>query len=184
MRLLALLGAVVTAGCASPGGVERRGWQNVPGTAELVAGARPEHAELALSPQPAPSARSRPTIEFHEFYTYGSRAPRPRPKLLRLNGKRITLVGYMAQMRSPPRGGFYLAPYPAVCGESRMRCGGLPPPSVLVLPHAARGRQVAFVEGTFDVTGILDTDQEGRVVRLILDDLKGFRLANNRSSAR
>ena len=92
----------------------------------------------------------------------------------------------MAQMRSPPRGGFYLAPYPAVCDRAGAPASGLPPPSVLVLPPAARGRPVAFVEGALEVTGTLDVgkreteDGERAALRLILDDPKLFKFANTR----
>jgi hypothetical protein len=145
---------------------------------------------VALSPERPPASLSSPTIEFFEFYKYGSGAPRPKPKLLRLNGKRVTLVGYMVQMESPPRGGFYLAPYPAGCDQLGTGRGGLPPPSVLVLPPAARGKHVDFIEGTLEVTGILDVgkkesdDGEVARIRLVLDGPGGLKFARTVSMVR
>lgn len=154
----------------------------------LAASGNLEAPEITLVPRPALKAAP-VTIDFSEFYVFGPRAPEPTAKLLGLNGKRVTLVGFMAQMELPPRGGFYLAPYPAVCDESGAGRGGLPPPSVLVLPLAARGKEVAFVDGALEVTGILDVgnkpsdDGEVASLRLILDDPNEIKLARTRSTA-
>ena len=117
-----------------------------------------------------------PALELTELYTFGPRAPAPNIKLSSLQGQRVTIAGYMVEMESPPRGGFYLAPYPAMCDESGAGRGGLPPSSVLVLSRGARDDEVAFVDGRLEVMGILEVgnrvsaDGEVSTVRLILDD--------------
>jgi len=130
-----------------------------------------------------------PALDFSELYVFGPRAPTPTPKLLSLHGQRVALAGFMVQMEHQPREGFYLAPYPPFCDESGAGRGGLPPPSVLVVPRAVGGEQVAFVEGPIEVTGILEVgnkaSKEGEVatVRLFLDDFTYAKYAPTRSAA-
>ena len=105
-------------------------------------------------------------ISFSEFLQ-DSTVLAPSARLLSLNGKRVRLVGFMARMEVPPRGGFYLCPPPVSADESGGGTADLPVESVLVVMRSARGREVAYRPGPLEVIGILQvgsrTDEEGRV---------------------
>jgi hypothetical protein len=100
------------------------------------------------------------------------KAPEPTPKLLALSGKTVTLVGYMAELELPARGGFYLAYFPAMCDESAGGRGDLPQSSVFVELAAAKGKAVAFLPGPLEVSGTLEVgyreDANGEVNTLRL----------------
>jgi hypothetical protein len=178
----ALVGLVMVApSCASVQGPEPG---NGPGAADFGQGEDAFAAgEVMLVPRPPVAFTSIPKVEFSDFYAFGPRGPALTPEILALDGKRVTLTGFMVQMESPPRGGFYLAPYPAFCDESGAGRGGLPPPSVLVLPQGARGKEIGFVDGALETSGILDLgnksaeDGEAATVRLSLEGPDDFRLA-------
>jgi hypothetical protein len=155
----------------------------------FVAAETPEVRPVVLVPRRPPRSLSIPTIDFAELYQFGARAPEPTPKLLALQNKRVTLVGYMVELERPARGAFYLAPYPTICDESGAGRAGIPPTAVLVVPKAARGMQIAFVPGTLEVTGVLEvgnqeSDGELATVRLRVDDLSKFRFARRRLTAK
>lgn len=92
-----------------------------------------------------------------------------------LDGKRVRIVGFMAQMELPPKGGFFLSPRPVHCDEAGGGTADLPPESVMVIANSARNREVPFMEGALEMTGVFDVgnraDSDGRVsaFRLILD---------------
>ena len=121
---------------------------------------------------PAPLVES---LEFRDFFVASPRALVPSPRLLRLDGKRIRLVGYMALMEEAPKGGFYLCPFPVVATESGGGTADLPPEAVLVVVPSARGQELAHIRRPLEAKGILEVgpkaDEEGRVsgLRLILD---------------
>src|SRR5262245_33698937 len=174
MRLAALLTAIC--GLASCSRALLPGMEGVrEGDPLPVEGGGPADRDASdLLTDRADDAPAAPPIAFEEFYAFGPRAPQPTAKLLGLNGKRVKLMGFMVQMERGPLGGFYLAPYPAFCDESGGGRGGLPPPSVLVLLEGARGKEVAFVDGVLEVTGILDVgnkageDGEAATIRLFV----------------
>jgi hypothetical protein len=152
---------------------------------------RTREAALTLHPKCPPAALSVPTIDFAELYRFGSRAPEPTEKLLGLQGKRVKVVGFMALLERPVRGGLYLAPYPSQSDESGAGRGDVPPTSILVLPSLAAGKEVAFVSGALEVTGILDfgnreSDGERASLRLLVDaaDLEALRFARTRATVR
>src|SRR6185503_19240343 len=137
---------------------------------------------VRLVPRPPPRTVSIPTIDFSELYRFGDRAPELTAKLLALQGRRVTLVGFMVLLERPPRGGFYVSPYPAASDESGGGRGDLPPTAVLVLPRAAAGRPVSFVPGALEITGVLDVgnreiDGEPSTVRLLLEQASDLRFA-------
>jgi hypothetical protein len=100
---------------------------------------------------------------------------KPSSKALALQGKRVTLVGFMAEMETPMRGGFCLVPRPISLDESGAGTGDLPLESVFVVVPGAEGRVIPHVNGALEGTGILEvgnqTDAEGHVsnFRLRLD---------------
>ncbi len=157
--------------------------------AEPVAADSP-HAEvptIRIVPRRPPASLSIPTLDFQQFYRFGARAPEPSAELLALAGKKVTLVGFMVLLDTPVLGGFYLSPYPAACDESGAGRGDVPPTSVLVLPKVAQGKQVAFVPGALEVTGILEvgnkeTSGETWTIRLIVEDPRHLRFARTKST--
>jgi hypothetical protein len=91
------------------------------------------------------------------------------------------MVGFMAEMEIPPRGGFYLAPRPVRCDEAGGGTADLPLESVLVVSPSAADATVAFLPGPLEATGILEVgnrpDADGRIsaIRLVLDGPVGDR---------
>jgi hypothetical protein len=111
------------------------------------------------------------------------------PKALGLQGKRVTMVGFMVALERPVTGGFFVSPTPAGADESGGGRGDLPPTSVLVLPKGAAGLHVAFVPGALEITGILDVgnqlhEGEPSTIRLLVDDARSIRFARTRHTAR
>jgi len=115
------------------------------------------------------------SIEFREFFEANAGELKPSAKLLGLNGRRVRLVGFMAQMDRPPSGAFYLCPRPVYADESGGGTADLPVGSVRVIVRSAKGKKIPFIARPIEVTGILEVgprDEEDGVVssvRLILD---------------
>jgi len=112
---------------------------------------------------------------FREFFEPAAGELKPSAKLLTLNGKRVRLVGFMAQMENPPRGAFYLCPRPVFCDEAGGGTADLPAEAVRVIVRSAKGKEIALLSRALEVTGILEvgnrTEEDGHVsaIRLILD---------------
>jgi hypothetical protein len=148
------------------------------GAAALVFGVRAARtsaaAGAALAELPAPELPAAQLLLFSEFFQPGAEL-RPTAKLQSLNGQRVHIVGYMAQMEIPPPGGFFLVPMPVRCDEAGGGTADLPLESLLVLSRSAEGREVPFLAGQLDVSGVLEVGNvagtDGRVsaFRLRLD---------------
>ena len=114
-------------------------------------------------------------LSFKDFFENAEGGLKPSSILLRLNGKRVRLVGFMAQMETPPLGAFYLCPRPISCDEEGAGTADLPAESVLVIVRSQGGKAVPFSSRALEVTGILEVgnraDPDGRVsfIRLVLD---------------
>jgi len=121
-------------------------------------------AAAALSP-PVHSLAAEP-ISISQFLD-SSADLKPSARLLALDGKRVRLVGFMAQMEMPPSGGFYLCPRPVSADESGAGIGDLPVETVFVVMKSAGGGEVPYRPGPLEVTGVLQirnhADQDGRV---------------------
>jgi hypothetical protein len=106
-------------------------------------------------------------------------SPGPRlvtsPKLTALAGRRVRLVGFMAELEEPSRGAFYLTARPVRCDEGGGGTGDLPPDAVLVIVRSASDQEIPFYPGAIEVAGVLGlgagADQEGRPAsfRITLD---------------
>jgi len=124
-------------------------------------------------PEPPPPEE----IKFAEFFdpAPASRGLKPSARLLELEGKRIKMVGFMAQMEVPPKGGFYLCAHPVFSGESGGGTADLPPDAVFVVVPSAAGKALELVRGPLEVTGVLEigsrVDADGFVsrIRIVLD---------------
>lgn len=115
-------------------------------------------------------------LSFSQFFEPGPRELKLSSTLLSLNGHRVRMVGYMAQMEMPPEGAFYLTPHAVSCDEEGAGTSDLPVSSVRVVVRSAKGKAIAFIPSPVEVTGVLElgyqADEEGRVssIRLILDN--------------
>jgi hypothetical protein len=132
-------------------------------------------AALFLLGPPGPSTAPPEPLSFREFFDPSPRGLKPSARLLGLQGKRVRLTGFMAQMESPPRGGFYMCASPVFATEGGGGTADLPPDTVLVVMRSAQGKELDHVQGPLEVTGVLDlgsqVDEEGRVsrIRILLD---------------
>ncbi len=114
-------------------------------------------------------------LSFKEFFVLKNGELTPAPRLLALNGKRVRLVGFMAQLESPTLGGFYLCPRPIICDEEGAGTADLPLENVLVIVRSMSGKEIPFNPRALEVAGILEVGNhqgsDGRIsfVRLILD---------------
>ena len=114
-------------------------------------------------------------LSFKEFFEGTNGELKPSRTLLQLNGKRVRLIGFMAQMETPPTGAFYLCPRPITCDEEGGGTADLPPESVFVIVRSQTGKEVPFIPRAVEVTGILEVgnrqESDGRVsfIRLVLD---------------
>jgi hypothetical protein len=130
-------------------------------------------AGLCLARAAEPSSAE--PLSFQEFFEPSAQVLKPSAHLLSLNRKRVRLVGYMAQMDEPPRGGFYLCRFPVFAAEGGGGTADLPPDAVLVVVKSARGKELAHVPRPLEVTGVLEigpqVDEGGRIsrIRILLD---------------
>jgi hypothetical protein len=121
----------------------------------------------------APKGPASP-LEFRELFAAGP-ALKPSAKALALDGKRVRIVGFMAEMEEPIEGAFYLVPRPIKLDESGGGTGDLPLESVLIAVPGAEGKLLPHVDGALEGTGVLEVgnraDERGRVsnFRLRLD---------------
>lgn len=121
---------------------------------------------------PADSSALVTRLEFREFFDASSTELKPSPKLLSLNGRRVRIAGFMAQMEDAPEGAFYLCPRPVVCDESGGGIGDLPVEAVRVLVPSVGTRRVKFLARPIEVTGILRLNAPSAApaaISLILD---------------
>jgi len=120
----------------------------------------------AVPPTPPPPE----ALTFREFFVPSPRGLQPSPRFLGLEGKRVRLTGYMAQMEAPPAGGFFLCAVPVFATEAGGGTADLPPDAVLVLVPKADKRPLKQVLGPLEVIGTLEigsrADAEGRVSRI------------------
>ncbi|MFN7928907.1 MAG: hypothetical protein U0Y68_13355 [Blastocatellia bacterium] len=100
-------------------------------------------------------------LSFYEFFAPTPNVLQPSEKLLRLQGKQVRIVGFMAQMEDAPTGAFYLCPRPIQCDESGAGVGDLPVASVLVIAPAMKGKKIPFIARALAVTGILEVGKSG-----------------------
>jgi hypothetical protein len=125
-------------------------------------------AERRKAAQPQP-------LSFSEFFELSDRELKPSEKLIALNGKRVRMIGYMADMERAPLGAFYLTPRPVFCDEAGGGTADLPPEAVRVIVRSAQGKKLRFDPRLLEVTGILEVgnrvedDGQASTVRLILD---------------
>lgn len=133
---------------------------------------------LVLLLSTAPATRSKPPpppatpLSFPEMLEPTPRALVPTPKLRSLDGQRVRLVGFMADLEKPLAGGFFLAGRPASCDEAADGLADLPPDAVFVVMPSHAGIEVPHDPRLLEVTGRLELgpreEADGRVTRIRL----------------
>jgi hypothetical protein len=93
-------------------------------------------------------------LGFDDLLQEGGAHLEPTAKLLAADGKRVRVVGFMAQMEQPPPDGFYLTRRPLFCDEGGGGTGDLPPDAIRVQVIGALA-PVPFIPGPLEVVGIL-----------------------------
>lgn len=122
-------------------------------------------------------------LKFKDFFTMpvGPRGLEMTPKLLALHGKRVRILGYMAQQEDPHPGFLMLTPVPVNLAEaSEGMADDLPPATLFVhLPPSQANNVASHRPGLLVLTGTLSVgnheEGDGRisVVRLQLDAPSG-----------
>lgn len=117
-------------------------------------------------------------LEFREFLEASRNELKPSAKLLSLQGQRVRLVGFMAQMEAMPDGYFYLCSRPVFCDESGGGIGELPIDAVRVVVRASKGRSVKFVPQPIEISGVLELggqsemEQDSWAVRVLVESFR------------
>jgi hypothetical protein len=138
---------------------------------------------LALVATAPPSAAMPPSattkdavrIAFREFLAPSGTELKPSDKLRSLHGKRVRIVGFMAEMEHRPDGYFYLCSHPVLCDESGGGIGELPIDAVRVVVRSSRSQPIKFIALPLEVTGILELggqsemEQDSWAVRVLVD---------------
>jgi hypothetical protein len=120
-----------------------------------------------LVPASTPAAEPGQAVQlaFSDLLASGPRLA-PSPKVIALAGRRVRLIGFMAELEDPPRGAFYLTARPVRCDEGGGGTGDLPPDAVLVTVRSASDQEIPFYPGAIEVAGVLGVgpaaDQDGR----------------------
>lgn len=122
-------------------------------------------------PSPSQSAAGQAVSEatqlaFNELLDPGPKL-KPSDKARSLVGKRVRLVGFMAELEEPLDSAFYLVARPIRLDESGAGTADLPLDSVLVVVPGADGQKIPYVAGALEGTGVLEvgnhTDSAGRI---------------------
>lgn len=132
-------------------------------------------ALAGAAPQSAPTTKEGVRISFREFLAPSTTELKPSEKLRSLHGKRVRIVGFMAEMENMPEGYFYLCSRPVLCDESGGGIGELPIDAVRVVVRSYKGKPIKFVAPPIEVTGILELggqseqEQDSWAVRVLAD---------------
>lgn len=132
-------------------------------------------SELVKSLPPLPEGVSE--LRFDEFYKMpvGSRGLEPTEKLLSLNGKRVRIVGYMADIQLRGNRQMIFAPVPLKAQPLEYgQADDIPAAHVLVRVPGNPSERLPFTPGLMLLTGRLTVggrslDGENAFVRLLLD---------------
>lgn len=104
--------------------------------------------------------------------------------LRKLDGHRVRLKGFMAQMEEPPKGGFWLVPRPVFQDESGGGTGDLPPNSVFVIVRSSPSKSISYLPGGITVTGTLKLSNKSPRISLVLDSSKEIGIASKKGLKR
>jgi hypothetical protein len=134
-------------------------------------------ALTGIAPQSA-ATKGAVRIAFREFLAPSTTELKPSDKLRSLQGKRVRIVGFMAEMEHQPEGYFYLCSRPILCDESGGGIGELPIDAVRVVVRANKGQAVKFIAPPIEVTGTLELggqsefEPDSWAVRVVADKFR------------
>ena len=126
---------------------------------------------------PALPAQEATDLKFRDFFKMpiGPRGLQPTEKLLRLNGQRVRILGYMAKQETAPAGLVLLTPLPVTMGDEDEGLADDLPPTTVFVHLQSSDHSVPYVPGLLRLNGILSVggqaEPDGRIstVRLLLD---------------
>jgi hypothetical protein len=129
-----------------------------------------------LSAAPSRAGASATPLKFDELVAARPGGPLElTDKVKSLAGKRVRIVGFMADMEKLPAGSFFLVPRPLVADESGAGSADLPPNAIRVIVRSARGKPLAHIPRALNVVGTLDLgprdepDGLPSFIRILLD---------------
>lgn len=131
----------------------------------------------ATLPQAA-EAKQATRLEFREILAPSTIELKPSDKLRRLQGQRVRIIGFMAEMEHMPDGYFYLCSRPILCDESGGGIGELPIDAVRVVVRGGKmrkGQAIKFLAPLIEVSGVLELggqsemEQDSWAVRVLTD---------------
>lgn len=117
-------------------------------------------------------------LEFREILAPSTTELKPSEKLRRLQGQRVRIIGFMAEMEHMPDGYFYLCSRPILCDESGGGIGELPIDAVRVVVRVGKmrkGQTIKFLAPPIEVSGVLELggqsemEQDSWAVRVLTD---------------
>lgn len=114
-------------------------------------------------------------LEFREFLAPSTNDLKPSDKLRSLQGKRVRIIGFMAEMEHMPDGYFYLCSRPVLCDESGGGIGELPIDAVRVIVRVRKEQPIKFLAPPIEVSGVLELggqselEQDSWAVRVLTD---------------
>jgi hypothetical protein len=116
----------------------------------------PQVAQVAQSHAKPKANDHYVALAFDDFFVKDARNLEPTPALVAANGKRVRIVGFMAQMELPPKSGFYLTRRPVFCDEAGGGTADLPPDAVRVVVVSEHPNEIPYLPGPLAIVGILD----------------------------
>jgi hypothetical protein len=119
-------------------------------------GLQSQQAIVENDPRKPINAGETEDFSFQQLFESSTRELKPSTKLLSLDGKRVRMVGFMAQMETQPENAFYLCPRPVFVDESGAGTGELPIGSVRVILSMGKNQKITHISQTIEVTGILE----------------------------
>ena len=115
-------------------------------------------------------------LEFGEILDPSKSELKPSEKLRSLQGKRVRITGFVAQMEEQPDNYFYLCSRPVYCDESGGGIGDLPVDAVrIVIRHQPKFNSPVLpieVTGILELGGQSDLEQDSWAVRLLAENFK------------
>ena len=115
-------------------------------------------------------------LEFREFLASSSTELKPSEKLRSLQGQRVRITGFMAQMEEQPENYFYLCARPIYCDESGGGIGDLPVDAVRVVirnqPKFKSLSDPVEVVGILELGGQSEREKDSWAVRILADSFK------------
>ena len=115
-------------------------------------------------------------LEFREFLAPSITELKPSEKLRSLQGQRVRITGFMAQMEEQPGNYFYLCSIPVYCDESGGGIGDLPVDAVrVVIRNQPKFKSLSYpveVIGVLELGGQSEREKDAWAVRILAGSYK------------